>query len=264
MYPLCWIMVALYSHSSIALNSVAGESVDFALATMGVSPTVIIASSSTLSNYHKDIMLPYSGFISKIAHWIQSRSLEAGCMPSRNLLSQLAYIGPTAEISLERLRLLMVSFRVDDDTENCLSCDQLTDLRIFTNSRILYALTGPGIAGAVAQTHVFDYRKYDGPTHFGAPSSSLEITLTGHQEDSGLERAVEGQVRYAFKYLSHWSYMELTYGVLHRLLSPDQQFPPRKLFSQLVDAFGMITPYNCARNDEICLVWKVHQLEAVK
>jgi hypothetical protein len=197
LYPLCWIMVALYSNSSIALTSVAGESVDFALATMGVSPTAIITSSRTLSNYHKHIMLPSSGFISKIARWVQSQSLEAGCMPSRNLLSQLAYIGPTAELSLERLRLLLVSFRVDDDPEDCLGCDQLTDLRIFTSARLLYSLIGPGVAGAVAQTHVFDYRKYDGPTHFGAPSSSVEITLTGHQEDSGLERAVEGQITVA-------------------------------------------------------------------
>jgi hypothetical protein len=34
-------MAALFANSSIALNSVAGENVDFALATAGVSPTPI-------------------------------------------------------------------------------------------------------------------------------------------------------------------------------------------------------------------------------
>lgn len=194
-YPLSWIMLALYSNSSIALNSVAGEDIDFALATIGISPTVIVSSAHTIADYLKKFMKPHTGFFSSIARSTQARTLDAGRMPSQNLLSRLAHTGPTAELSLSKLRLLAISYRVDGSKEDLLSSEQLTDLRIFTGSRIVYSLTVPGIAGAVAQTHMFDYRRHAGPAHFGAPLSSVEIVLDGHSEDSGIERAVEGQVR---------------------------------------------------------------------
>ncbi|KAJ5223416.1 hypothetical protein N7468_007958 [Penicillium chermesinum] len=176
-YPLCQIMSALFSNASIALNSVAGEDVDFALATVGVSPTVIIASSRTMSKYHEKIMAPQAGLFSSLGRWVQSRSLDSGNMPSKGFFSQLAKIGPTAELSLDNLRLLCISHRIDDDSSVRLSSQQLNDLRIFTNARIVYALTGPGVAGAIAQTNVFDYRLLDGPSHFGSPLSSTEATL---------------------------------------------------------------------------------------
>lgn len=194
-YPLCQVMNALFSNASVALNSVAGEKVDFALATMGVSPTVIVASSRTMSNYLDRIMQPHTGPVSWLGRWVQARTLEAGNMPSKNIFSQLARIGPTAELSLDKLRLFCVSCRVDAETSDRLSSEQLTDLRIFTGGRIVYALTGPGIAGAISQTNVFDYRCLTGPSHFGAPVSSTEVTLTGVSEAAAGDGLPEGQVR---------------------------------------------------------------------
>lgn len=194
-YPLCQTMNALFSNASVALNSVAGEKVDFALATKGVSPTVIIASSSTMANYHDRIMQPHAGPISSIGRWVQTRTLQAGNMPSRNVFSQLARIAPAAELSLDRLRLLCISHPVDGESSSRLSSEQLTNLRIYTGARIVYALTGPGIAGAIAQTNVFDYRCLAGPSHFGAPVSSIEITLTGVSESAASDGLSEGQVR---------------------------------------------------------------------
>ncbi|KAL1970880.1 hypothetical protein VTN77DRAFT_2714 [Rasamsonia byssochlamydoides] len=191
-YPLCWVMVALFSNASVALNSVAGDDVDFVLATVGVTPTVVIASSRTVTDYHKKVMRPHTGLLSSIGRKFQAQTLDAGRMPTQNLLSRVANVGPTAE--QPKLRLLIVSYRVDDSAENLLSSEQLTDLRIFTGARVIYALTAPGVAGAIAQTHPFDYRRHEGPAHFGPPVSSVEIILTGHPEDSGLERAVEGQI----------------------------------------------------------------------
>lgn len=193
-YPLCQVMRALYANASVALNSVAGESVDFALATVGVSPTVIIASSRTMSDYHSKFMKPHSGFISSIARWFQAQRLDAGIMPSHGLLSQIANIGPTAELSFDKLRLMCISHRCDADKNVRLTYEQLTDLRIFIGARIVYALTGPGVAGAVSQTNVFDYRRLDGPSHFGSPLSSAEIQLTGARESQDQDRVVEGQV----------------------------------------------------------------------
>lgn len=195
-YPLLQVMSALFSNASVALNSVAGEQVDFALATAGVSPTVIIASSHTMSDYHKQIMEPHAGPISSLGRWMQSRTLEAGNMPSRNFFSQLAQIGPTAELSLDRLRLLCISHRVDGEASARLSSEQLRDLRVFTGARVVYALTGPGIAGAIAQTNVFDYRCLTGHSHFGSPLSSTEITLTGMSEANVSDGSPEGEVRF--------------------------------------------------------------------
>lgn len=189
-YPLCQVMAALYSNASVALNSVAGESVDFALATVGVSPTVVIASSRTMSDYHNKFMEPHSGIISSLARWFDVRKLDAGVMPSHGMFSQVANIGPMAELSLDKLRLLCISHRADADPNVRLTSGQLTDLKIFTGARVVYALTGPGVAGAVSQTNVFDYRRYQGQNHFGAPLSSVEIVLTGVSED----KENEGQV----------------------------------------------------------------------
>ncbi|KAJ5343236.1 uncharacterized protein N7506_003060 [Penicillium brevicompactum] len=183
-YPLLTTMAALFSNASIALNSVAGENVDFALATAGVSTTVIVASSQTISEYHDQIMRPHTGLISSIGRWVQARTLESGNMPTRNFFSQLARIGPTAELSLENLRLLCISHRIDGNPEAHLTSEQLTELRIFTGARVVYALTGPGVAGAIAQTNAFDYRTLTGPSHFGAPLSSTEFNLINVPEGS--------------------------------------------------------------------------------
>ncbi|KAL4789974.1 hypothetical protein BDV19DRAFT_373146 [Aspergillus venezuelensis] len=184
LYPLCQVFSALFSNASVALNSVAGEGVDFALATVGVSPTVIIASSRTVSEYHAKFMKPHSGLLSSIARWFQVRSLDAGNMPSKGFFSQLATVGPTAELSLDRLRLLCIAHRIDETSDVRLDHEQLTDLRVLTGARVVYALTGPGVAGAIAQTNVYDYRRFDGPSHFGAPLSTVEVHLTGVSDES--------------------------------------------------------------------------------
>ncbi|KAJ5958733.1 uncharacterized protein N7479_005883 [Penicillium vulpinum] len=192
-YPLCTTMAALFANSSIALNSVAGENVDFALATLGVSPTVIVASAQTMAEYYNNIMHPHTGIISSVGRWLQARTLDAGNMPTRNFISQLARVSPTSELSLDELRLLCISHRIDADPAAHLTSEQLTELRIFTGARVVYALTGPGVAGAIAQTNAFDYRCLTGPSHFGAPLSSTEITLTNVPEDSP-DGKEEGQI----------------------------------------------------------------------
>ncbi|KAL2789137.1 hypothetical protein BJX66DRAFT_339569 [Aspergillus keveii] len=184
LYPLCQVFAALFSNASVALNSVAGGNVDFALATVGVSPTVIIASSRTMSEYHAKFMKPHSGPLSSVTRWFQVRSLDAGNMPSQGFFSRLATVGPTAELSLDRLRLLCVAHRVDEDPSVRLDHEQLTDLRVYTGARVVYALTGPGVAGAISQTNVFDYRRFPGPSHFGAPLSTVEVLLTGVSENT--------------------------------------------------------------------------------
>jgi acyl-CoA synthetase (AMP-forming)/AMP-acid ligase II len=80
-----------------------------------------------------------------------------------------------------KLRLILTSDRLGLDSPP-LSSSTLSDLRIFTRARIVYALTASHVFGAVAQTHVFDYRREEGEGHsrFGSPISSVEIRLVGN------------------------------------------------------------------------------------
>lgn len=156
-----------------------------------------------MSNYHDNVMKPHMGMVSSFGRWVQTRTLDSGNMPSRNFFSQLARIGPTAELSLDNLRLLCISHRIDADSSVRLTSEQLTDLRVFTGARIVYALTGPGVAGAITQTNAFDYRRLDGPSHFGPPVSSTEITLTGINEATASDGQLEGQVSNPFQMTVH-------------------------------------------------------------
>ncbi|PGH32265.1 hypothetical protein GX50_04932 [[Emmonsia] crescens] len=195
-YPLCIILAALYVNASVAFNSVSGEHVDLALATAGISPTIIIASSETMQNYHTKYMAPEIGPVAKFGRFLQRRSLDAGTMPRQNMLTRLANLGPTAELSLENLRLLFISHRIDAKPEYQLTSDQLTDLRVFTGARVLYALTAPTVVGAVSQTNAFDYRRLPGNSHFGAPLNNVEIKLIhDKEEDASNDRGrVDGKI----------------------------------------------------------------------
>jgi hypothetical protein len=146
-----------------------------------------------MADYHEKIMRPHTGLVSSIGRWLQARTLDGGNMPTHNFFSQMARIGPTAELSLDNLRLLCISHRIDGNPASRLTSEQLTELRIFTGARVVYALTGPGVAGAIAQTNAFDYRCLTGQSHFGAPLSSTEITLKNVPEGS-IDGAEEGQL----------------------------------------------------------------------
>jgi hypothetical protein len=179
-YPLCLAFAALYSNASVALNSVAGENVDFTLAAAGVTPTVIVTSSKTILDYHSKAMASQTGLIATISRFIQTQSLQAGNMPSRNAIAKLAEIDTA--LSLSKLRLLFVAHRAGDRKSPKLKSSVLTDLRMVLGARIGYALTTHQVAGALCQTNVFDYRQAAGFNRFGPPLSSVEIYLTGDEE----------------------------------------------------------------------------------
>lgn len=189
-YVLCLTMAALFSHSSLAINSVSGAGVDLALAARGVAPTVMIASSQSLAKLHKAHMAGVASGFQKLAHSNQFRALAAGRMPGEDLLVRLfAPKGSAIGTSPGKVRLIFSSERVGTDSGfEALSSTTLSDLRIATRSRICYALTAASVAGAVAQTNVYDYRHNDRPghSHFGAPLSSVEIKLVD-KDDSKVD-----------------------------------------------------------------------------
>ncbi|KAI0490474.1 hypothetical protein F4859DRAFT_9013 [Xylaria cf. heliscus] len=183
-YTLVLTLVAIYSNASVAFNSVAGLSPDLALATQGVAPTVIVATPETLAKTHADTKSKITSALASLSHWVQTRSLvQNGVMPAASFLASYNdTLHPRIGTAPGKLRLIYVAHPANSSTP-LLSELTLSDLRVFTGARVIYALSAASCAGAVAQTQFHDYRvSGDGKgSHFGPPVSSTEILL----RDSG-------------------------------------------------------------------------------
>lgn len=106
------------------------------------------------------------------------------------------HLRPIIGTSPGKLRLIYVSEPVNAPSTP-LSAEILSDLRIYTGSRIVYALTASKVAGAVSQTGIYDYRVDDGSekySHFGAPPPSVEIFLKDTKEYQTSDTFFVGQV----------------------------------------------------------------------
>ena len=162
------MLAALYSNSSLALTSVSGATTDYAAAFRGISPTVVITSTPTLSKLHSERAAAPGGLIQKVTHWRRARSLAAGSMP------KVTSVTPKPR--------LIYTFEPASSGIAPLTSKQLSDLRVYTGAYIIHALTAPTVAGAISQTNIFDYRiaddsHTDSPVHYGPPLSSIEIKL---------------------------------------------------------------------------------------
>lgn len=191
-YPLALAMGIIFSNASLALNSVAGTDVDFALATAGIKPTMIVASSQTISNAYAEIKKTTFGYAEKREQWFNDRTLKAGRMPKANLFTQDYSPLRHAIGSTTKLRLLYVSERAGGRQSPPLSSKILSDMRIYTGARIVYALAAAKVAGAIAQTNFYDYRmneNTDRCNHFGPPLSSVEVKLV----DTPSHKTTEGE-----------------------------------------------------------------------
>lgn len=194
-YVLCQTFAALFTHASISITSVAEPGVDLALARRGIRPTVIIASAETMAKLHALETKDISSMIQKVSKASQAQTMSAGRMPTDTLLFRL--LAPSSTGSKPgQLRLILTSERLGAGSPK-LTSTMLSDLRIFTRARIVYALTGAAICGAVAQSNVFDYRREDGQeyAHFGVPPGSVEVKLKGSESEGTLSgNQPEGKV----------------------------------------------------------------------
>lgn len=166
-WTLTIVLAALYSNSSLALTSVAAHKAHYDIAFLAVSPTVVVASTKTMSQAYKDKTAAATGITQRIRYWRQTRSLASGVMPK-------------ASRPLPSPRLIYIRNRAGVDPHS-LEPNELQDLRILTGARIVYALTDATVAGAIAQTNIFDYQSRQNElskhAHFGPPLSCVEIKL---------------------------------------------------------------------------------------
>jgi len=162
---------------------VAGDDVDLSLATVGISPTIIVASSGTMAKYHAKTSTTLS-LASKFTRYFRKRTLQAGNLPSKR---------PTVALStLSKLRLLLIS--QPDYQKSPLSSSLLSSLRLALGTRIGYSLTAGSVAGAVAQTNILDYRDKGHSICVGPAVSSVEISVTGDESAMGVPQP-RGKVR---------------------------------------------------------------------
>ena len=195
-YVLCQTMAALFMHTSLAINSVAEPGVDLTLATRSISPTVIIASAETMAALHAKETAGMNSAAQRLGKYSQAQTMSAGRMLTDGLLFRL--LAPSSSASGNKpgkLRLILTSERLGAGTPP-LTSTMLSDLRIFTRARICYALTAAKVAGAIAQTNVFDYRREDGQSHghFGLPLSSVEVKLADSDDSKVDGTSPEGEI----------------------------------------------------------------------
>ncbi|KAG6009943.1 hypothetical protein E4U21_000714 [Claviceps maximensis] len=195
-HTLTLTLAALFSNASVALNSVAGQSADLSLATQGVAPTVIVASSATILRSHQECIRRLDGGLAKISHTLSTNTLtQRGVHAASNVLSAFA-TGARLRTGTApgKLRLIFAAERVGADTP-LLSSQVLSDLRIFSGARVIYALTAARVAGAVTQTSMFDYRiSAHVKAHFGVPPTSVEIYLKDMGAHRTTDDVVEGEI----------------------------------------------------------------------
>ncbi|OIW30298.1 hypothetical protein CONLIGDRAFT_661657 [Coniochaeta ligniaria NRRL 30616] len=192
-HTLVLTLAALYSNASVAFNSVAGKAADLGVATRGVAPTIIAAAPATLLKTHSETSQSLSSVISRNIHKIQTSSLtQSGAMPAASFLTKLNdHLKPAIGTKPGKLRLLYIAERAGAGTPP-LSSAVLSDLRVFTGARIIYALTAAKVAGAVAQTQLYDYRVFDDQcSHFGPPLTSTEVYL----RDTDVHRTTDAESR---------------------------------------------------------------------
>ena len=197
-YPLVLTLSALFSNAAVALNSVAGRTPDLVMATQGIAPTIIVASSSTLDRMHSETSDKMKSPAYQLVHWFQTRTLvQQGVMPLATVFSRLFdNLRPVIGTTPGKLRLVFTSAQAGSDSTP-LSAETLSDLRIYLGARIIYALTAPKVAGAVTQTGVYDYRVDDGTekySHFGVPVASVEILCKDTKEHKTTENDSVGEV----------------------------------------------------------------------
>ncbi|KAF2744911.1 hypothetical protein M011DRAFT_479384 [Sporormia fimetaria CBS 119925] len=197
-YPLCLTLAALFAQSTVIINSVAGPGTDLSVATRSIAPTVAVVSAETAVKVHDTTTQSITSGLKKLAHYLETQVLTSGRLPTDTLFSRLnAPTRASVGSSPGKLRLLFVAERAGQNTPP-LSSDDLSDLRIYTKARVIYALTAARVAGAVAQTNIYDYRRgltaAKKHSHFGIPVSSVEVRLRDTSTHKTTDEHTAGEI----------------------------------------------------------------------
>ncbi|CAK7206037.1 hypothetical protein SEUCBS139899_008820 [Sporothrix eucalyptigena] len=197
-HTLVLTLAALYSNASVVLNSVAPRAGDLSLATRSIAPTVVVANPAAVLSTHAQTRrnLGNNALASLLLGW-QTRTLtEGGVIPSSTAFVSrvLDSVRPAIGATPGKLRLLYVAERAAAGTP-AVSAAVLSDMRVFTGARVIYALTGAKVAGAAAQTAFYDYRVAPGKyAPFGSPLTSTEYLVRSKGQHEVTDDKLEGEI----------------------------------------------------------------------
>jgi len=194
-HTLVVTLAALFANASVAFNAAAAtecSNLDLAQLTGSgmLRPTIIVTSPATLIKAHSAYAAKLSSsMFARLSHWYLTRSLvQEGRMPTSSIAAQ-GDVG-------SGLRLIITADRAGSDTTPALSSAILSDLRVATGARIVYALAAAPVAGAVAQRMAFDYRVINGEAvaHFGGPLQCLRFFLKDTESVRNSDEKYQGEV----------------------------------------------------------------------
>ena len=177
LYPLVILLTGLYSSAGIMLSTSIGPTTDFMMQHLSSydRPSVIITSSETMAKIAQDLKTKRKvGLLTRFYDYWNLSTQDTGALLSANHLFK--HGSP---------RLFYVYSQASRDSVP-LSATDFAEIRNVTHARTIHALTTPKVAGAVAQTNLFDYRRdkpYHQRSHYGAPLSSVEVKLVAESGD---------------------------------------------------------------------------------
>jgi hypothetical protein len=177
----------------VALNPIGGKHADIEKCCKTVKPSIICVSPESLIEMHRATRGGMNELWHGVIHYFQTRTLKQGRIPQGNYLTKVNdYVRPQVG---PNIRLVFVAESGGDPTTQALSSLDLSDLRVFFKSKVVYGLKHHKIVGPVTQCNVYDYRVQDSNntpsrseskprkcTHFGAVTPGLEIKLKDFEE----------------------------------------------------------------------------------
>jgi hypothetical protein len=189
LYTRIHTYVALSSGSTVALDPIGGKHADVELACKVVKPTIICVAPESLLEIQRQTSGSMMEMWHHLIHYFQTRTLKVhGQIPKGNFWTRVNdYVRPDVG---GNLRLVFVAESGADEGSQALNSLDLSDLRVFFKSKVVYGLKHHKVAGPVTQCNIYDYRiQY--PTklpnrnkgiprfcaHFGPVTPGLEIKL---------------------------------------------------------------------------------------
>lgn len=156
MYTRIHTYVALSSGSTVVLNPIGGKHADIEKACKVAQPNIICTAPESLLEIRRTtrggMYQLWHGFI----YYCQSQTLRAGRIPGGNFFTRANdFVRPNVG---PNLRLIFVAETGGDETCQALNSLDLSDLRVFFKSKVVYGLKHHKVAGPVTQCNVYDYR----------------------------------------------------------------------------------------------------------
>jgi len=181
-YALCWSFLTLFTGSTLLVNSVCGPTVNIIAVTKSarqkLKPTHVIADARATSRFLEEMTaaMGSSSIGGKYAAWSTGRAISQGYMEVGKSPSYLP-------VGLSALKTLYIAQPDVLEGAQRVNSSTLASLRLLLNARVSLALTTGRVAGFVAQTNILDYRNKGHTCCVGTVAASLELHLTGPEEE---------------------------------------------------------------------------------